>query len=85
MIERIRIAAVAFAVSISRSVIVPVVALVAVDSIADYVVVDCDQFGFECWIERNQFDAYDLFWIVDSESSEQFTKLSLKVRVGRKV
>jgi hypothetical protein len=49
MIELIGIGTVAFAVAILRTVIVPVVALVAVDSIADDVFVDCDQFGFQCW------------------------------------
>ena len=40
MIQRIRIRTVAFAVTILRTVIMPVVTLIAVDSIADNVVVD---------------------------------------------
>jgi hypothetical protein len=31
----------------------PVVALVAVNSIADDIIVDCDQFGLQCWRYRN--------------------------------
>lgn len=42
------------------------VALVAVDSVANYVVVDCNQFGLKCWREWNhRSKPYDLFWIVD--------------------
>lgn len=46
MIQRMGIDTLAFVATILRTVIVPIVDLVSVDSIASDAIVDCDQLGF---------------------------------------